>query len=113
MLPGQNLRFLKESRQRAVIVQEIKMKEIDLKDLVVGLMALIGIATGLGQMNGLHDFAARQAARSLSARAWHSYYFFLEVHGNASVKKMAKIPLKNTLAAQKLSAFKNARDARI
>ena len=50
------------------------MKQIDLKDLIIGLMTLILLSMSLGQYGKLHDFAKRQAVAAL--KPWPAHRFF-------------------------------------
>lgn len=50
------------------------MKPIELKDLIVGVLALITAAIAFGKYDALQAFARREAVKSL--RGWKSHPFF-------------------------------------
>jgi hypothetical protein len=50
------------------------MKPIDLKDLVTGLLIIIGLALTIGQYDRLQEFAKIEAAHAL--KGWNSHPFF-------------------------------------
>ena len=50
------------------------MKTIDLKDLIIGLLTIILIASSVGKLDQLHDFAKVQAVKSL--KGWEPHHFF-------------------------------------
>jgi len=50
------------------------MKMIELKDLVIGLLAIILLASSFGKLDQLHEFAKVQAVKSV--KGWGSHHFF-------------------------------------
>ena len=50
------------------------MRNIDLKDLIIGLMTVIILAMSLGQYGKLQEFAKRQAVAAL--KPWPAHRFF-------------------------------------
>jgi hypothetical protein len=50
------------------------MKSLDLKDLVVGLLAVIFISMAIGRFGALETFARKQAVAAL--RPWPAHPFF-------------------------------------
>lgn len=52
------------------------MKPVEIKDIVVGLMTVIGIAISWGQYGNLERFARREFAKSLTPQGWYSAPFF-------------------------------------
>lgn len=50
------------------------MRPIEIKDLVVGLLAIVLIAMAIGQYDELQSFARREAAQAL--KGWPQHRFF-------------------------------------
>jgi hypothetical protein len=50
------------------------VKAIEFKDLVTGLLVIIGIALAIGQYNKLELFAKKEAVNAL--RGWDGHVFF-------------------------------------
>jgi len=50
------------------------MKNVDLKDLIIGLLAVIFLAMSFGQYDRLREFAKDQAAAAL--KPWPAHRFF-------------------------------------
>lgn len=50
------------------------MPFIDLRDLIVGILVVIFIAMGVGKLDALHDFAKKEAVKTL--HGWPAYHFF-------------------------------------
>jgi hypothetical protein len=50
------------------------MPFIDLRDLIVGILVVISVAIGVGKLDALHDFAKKEAVKTL--HGWPAYHFF-------------------------------------
>ena len=63
------------------------MKPVEIKDLVLGVMTVIGIAMAIGQYSNLQRFARQEFARSLTMQGWHQNTFFEKAQGSRHHKQ--------------------------
>jgi hypothetical protein len=61
------------------------MKTIELKDLIAGLLAIILLASSIGRLDQLHDFAKAQAVKSM--KGWEPHHFFPKAKGKGGSEK--------------------------
>lgn len=51
------------------------MKNIEMKDLILGLLTIVLLASSVGKLDQLHDFAKVQVVKSL--HGWKPHHFFI------------------------------------